>query len=73
MQTNFVYSWESLKMQDVGPGDDEVNTKDGRHTTVKLNMTKPMVKTLHVIQSICIWTREFDVWRCQAAKAYHVS
>jgi len=65
MQTNYVYSWESLSMQDVGPGDDEVNTKDGRHTTVKLNLTKPVVEPqasrlkVHVVYDVIEGRRDY--------------
>jgi hypothetical protein len=44
MQTTYIYHWESLAMQDVGPGDADVFTKDGRHTTVNLNLTSPAVE-----------------------------
>jgi hypothetical protein len=44
MTTELMYSWEALKMEDVGPGDADVCTKSGRHTTVKINVTKPAVE-----------------------------
>lgn len=44
MKIDYLYSWESLTMQDVGPGDADVNTQSGRHTTVKINLTKPVVE-----------------------------
>ncbi len=44
--TIVAYSWELLKMQDVGPGDADVCTKGGRHTTVKLNLTRPILEPL---------------------------
>jgi hypothetical protein len=42
--TLIIFHWESLKMQDVGPGDADVYTKSGRHTTVKIKLTKPIVE-----------------------------
>jgi len=58
MQTTFIYHWESLTMQNVGPGDDDVVTKSGRHTTILLNLTKPIVEQhadrlrLHVVYDV---------------------
>jgi hypothetical protein len=40
-----MYSWEYRKMEDVGPGDADVCTKSGRHTTVKLNLSAPVVES----------------------------
>lgn len=44
MNTIYVYAWEMLKMEDVGPGDADVTTKSGRHTTVKLKLSKPIIE-----------------------------
>ena len=63
--TNYFYTWELLRMQDVGPGDDEVNTKDGRHTTVKLNLTRPVVEPqasrlkVHVVYDVIEGRRDY--------------
>ena len=65
MRTNYVYSWESLRMQDVGPGDADVHTKDGRHTTVRLNMTRPVVEPqasrlkVHVVYDVIEGRRDY--------------
>ena len=45
MNTLITHYWESLKTEDVGPGDADVTTKDGRHTTVKVKLTRPVVET----------------------------
>jgi len=44
MNTIYMYSWELLKMEDVGPGDADVTTKSGRHTTVRLKLSTPVVE-----------------------------
>lgn len=45
MNIVYMYSWEQRKMEDVGPGDADVCTKSGRHTTVILNLSKPVVES----------------------------
>ena len=64
-ETTYVYSWEALRMEDVGPGDADVTTKDGRHTTVMLNMTRPVVEPqasrlkVHVVYDVIEGRRDF--------------
>jgi hypothetical protein len=58
MQTTLLYSWESITMQDVGPGDADVCTKSGRHTSVKINLTRPILESnakrlkMHVVYDV---------------------
>lgn len=65
MQTTYLYHWESLMMQDVGPGDADVFTKSGRHTTVKLNLTEPVEEhharhlRVHVVYDVIEGRRDY--------------
>ena len=56
--TNLLHHWESREMQNVGPGDADVHTKSNRTTTVKLNLTAPVVEQqakrlkIHVVYDV---------------------
>jgi len=64
-ETIFGQSWESMEMESIGPGDPDVNTKDGRITTVKINLTRPEAEPqatrlkVHVIYDVIEGRRDF--------------
>ena len=65
MKTLITYYWESVKMEDVGPGDADVYTKSGRHTTVKIKLTRPVVEQqakrlkVHVVYDVIEGRKDF--------------
>jgi hypothetical protein len=41
MKTNLYKFWQCIDMDSIGPGDDDVYTKRGRHTDISISMSKP--------------------------------